>query len=211
MNFLFGKKKPAPPAPSKAIDKLHETLVLLEKREAHLDKQIGILKEQAKKYVQEKNKPRALTTLKKSKLLEKEFNSIGGQKLNIEAQISALTQAITNSETMAAMRLGKDTLAGMESKVDPDKVAETMDNISESMARMEEVTDAMARPLGPVTDDDELLQELDSLSLQEELLRKPELPVICKEPELVLPSVPMEKKKEEEDLELRELQVLMNA
>jgi charged multivesicular body protein 6 len=207
MNFLFGKKKPTPPQPTKAIDKLREALQLLERRGAHLGQQIDKSKEEAKKYLRENNKTRALNALKRSKLLEKELESIEGQKFNLEAQISALTQAITNSETMAAMRLGKDTLVGMEMKVDADKVAETMEDISESIAKMEEVTDAMARPLGPVTDEDDLLAELDGLSIdQEKPKEKPlSLPSVPSLPSL--PSVP----EDEEDVQLRELQAVMNA
>ena len=206
MNFLFGKKKPIPPQPSKAIDKLRETLQLLETREAHLEQQINTLKEDAKRYLREKNKPRALNALKKSKLLEKEFDSIEGQKFNLEAQISALTQAITNSETIAAMRLGKETLAGMESKVDADKVAETMEDISDSIAKMEEVTDVMARPIGTITDEDDLLAELNGLSIeQEKPEEKPEEKLIS------LPNVPTDTQEEDEDIELRKLHAVMNA
>lgn len=203
MNFLFGKKKSVAPAPSKAIDKLRESLEMLEKRETFLETQITLLKGQAVKYINEKNKTKALSQLKKCKLWEKEIDSISGQKFNLETQISALTQAIVNSETMQAMRMGRETLANLDAKLDPDKVANVMDDLTENLAKVGEVTDAMARPIGPLLDDDELLKELDDLSLEKEVLVTPE----HQPTPLVLPNVPNDQDEEE----LRKLENIMNA
>lgn len=203
MNFLFGKKKSVAPAPSKAIDKLRESLEMLEKRETFLETQITLLKGQAVKYLHEKNKTKALSQLKKCKLWEKEIDSISGQKFNLETQISALTQAIVNSETMQAMRMGRETLANLDAKLDPDKVANVMDDLTENLAKVGEVTDAMARPIGPLLDDDELLKELDDLSLEKEVLVTPEPHTTP----LDLPNVPDDQDEEE----LRKLENIMNA
>lgn len=209
MSFLFGNKKPTPLAPSKAIEKLNETVSLLEKRETHLDKQIASLKEQAKNCVQQNNKNRAILFLKKAKLLEKELDSIIGQKFNLETQISALTQAITNTHTITALKASKDSLSGLESKIDPDKVGDTMDEISDNISRLDEVSDAMSRPLGAVMDEDELLKELADMSINETTTAKKE-----KEKEqIILPDIPdkvFTQNKKEED-ELKELDLLMNS
>lgn len=142
--------------------------------------------------------------LKKAKLLEKEFEAISGQKFNLETQISALTQAITNSDAINAMRLGRQTLAGLDAKLDPDKIADVMDDLSENLAKVGEVTDAMDRPIGAVMDDDALLEELNGLSLEQDLTT-PDIQ------ELVFPNLPKDKKDSEEDAELRELEAVMNA
>jgi len=213
MNFLFGKKKPVSPLPSKAIDKLRETLEILEKRENFLEKQILTLKEQSIKYLNEKNKAKALYFLKKSKLLEKEVESIVGQKLNLETQISALTQAITNSETIQAMKIGRDTLTVLESKFDTNKVSDVMDDLSDNLSKVGEITEVMSRPIGSIVDDDDLLQELTSMSIQDNILSEPNLSDmnhIKKTNSLILPDVPA-KKNDLEDEELRKLETIMNA
>lgn len=208
MNFFFGKKKNIPPPPSKAIDKLKETLITLEKREAFLEEEIMNLKSQAKECVKNDNKQKAINFLKKVKLLEKEATSISGHKFNLEVQVSALTQAVTNSETINAMRLGRETLSGLDAKLDPDKVADVMDELTENLAKIDEVADAMARPIGIVLDDDALLQELEDLSLKEHTISVPKVTELPNVPDL--PSVPLTKVPSVDD-ELRELERVMSA
>lgn len=164
-SFLFGKKSTSP-SPKQTIDKLRETLNMLEKRETFLEREITILRDTSKKYLQENLRTKALNNLKKAKLLEKELESINGQKFNLDIQISALTQAITNSETINAMKIGKNTLSVLETKNDPDKVSETIDDISEQIAKVDEISETMARPIRTVIDEDELLEELNQLSVQ---------------------------------------------
>jgi len=204
MNFLFGRKKAASPAPSETINKLRTTLESLEKRESFLGKQIGELRNQAVSYVHNKDKTRALFSLKKIKLLEKEAESISGQKFNLEIQISALTQAITNSETVNAMHLGRQTLVNMESKIDPDKVADIMDDLTENLAKVEDVTETVSRPIGMQVDEKELLDELNGLILEDSVLDVSNV----KAP-LVFPEPPKIVAKEEE--EIRELNTILNA
>lgn len=196
MNFLFGKKKHTPPTAPKAIDKLRETLNMLEKRENHLVKQITGLKEQAKVHVHQNNKPRALVFLKRVKLLEKELGSISGQKFNLDSQISTLMLAIINNETITAMKIGRDTLVGMESKMDPDNVADIMDDISENIVKMDEVSETLSRSIGLVVDEDELTAEMDTMLLQDKILDLSKLP-----------DVPQSIQSEKEE---QELQVLLN-
>lgn len=198
-SFLFGKKKQSI-SPTKTIDKLRETLNMLEKREVFLEKEISSLKEQATKYLQDKNKTKALNSLKKSKLLEKELESISGQKLNLDIQISSLTQAVTNSETLNAMRIGKETLSALEIKNDPDKVADTIDEISDHMAKLDEITETISRPI-KIMDEDELLDELNELSKQKEQDLE-SLPSSW-------PQVPMKEIKSKTDEELKELSDIM--
>ena len=55
MNKLFGKAKSAPP-PSESIQKLRETLDMLEKREKYLEKKIVTELDQARKLASSKNR-----------------------------------------------------------------------------------------------------------------------------------------------------------
>lgn len=204
---LFGKKKSQPIVkPDQAIHKLQETLDMLSKREAHLESQISMMREEAKKSLQQKNKSRAIHLLKKCKLLQTQVDSVFGTKFNLETQILALTQAVANTETVSAMRVGKDTLQGLEKQMDADNVANVMEEITESMANLSDVTSAMSQPIGPAIDEDELLAELDALSLESEPVRD----VVR---ELDLPSVPKTVQEDEEELheELRQLSLAMNA
>lgn len=52
---LFGKKK-VTPTPRESIAKLRETLDMLEKREQFLQKKVDQQTQEAKKYMQQKNK-----------------------------------------------------------------------------------------------------------------------------------------------------------
>jgi len=202
MNFLFGKKKNIPNT-NDTINKLNQTLELLEKRERHLEKNISQIREEAKKLVKT-SKNRAVLCLKKIKLYEKELESICGQKFNIELQISSLMQSITNKETINALRLGKDA---MDIKTDPDKVADMVDQISENLAMIDDVSDAISKPIGTPFDDDDLLQELENDVVKED---DSHIKIDCN-----LPSIPSKKpiasKEDNEENELRELNLIMDS
>lgn len=62
MNKLFGKAKQAPP-PSESIQKLRETLDMLEKREKYLEKKIVTELDQARKLATSKNRRGVYTML----------------------------------------------------------------------------------------------------------------------------------------------------
>jgi len=205
---LFGKKKTITPTPIQAIQSLKDTLQTMEKREEYLEKQITLLTNDAKKAINQKNKPKAVHCLKKRKLIQKQVDSIFNTKLNIDTQIIALTQAVTNSDVIKSITIGKEALKN--SKADPDKVADVMDELEETLAEVDEITDVMSRPIGQTVDDDELLDELER-ELEEE-----RLPEVKKVIVPVLPSVPQKPVKKVDDLdkdevterELRELQEL---
>lgn len=219
---LFGKKKEAIVKPSQAIAQLQETISTMEKRELFLDKQISSLRQKARDLVK-KDKSKAIFCLKRAKLLEKQLESSMGAKFNLEMQIASLIQALNNTETVSALSTGYKALSALENKIDPDKVSEVMDEITEAMSSVDEVSETISRPIGPVMDDDELLRELESMGLEE--LEPPSLvqPNLAR-PSLVqpnlarsnLPSVPQtslsERRQEEiEDEELKELERVMNA
>lgn len=206
---LFGKKKTNVTTPIQAIQILKDTLETMEKREAYLEKQIVLLTNDAKKAMSTKNKPKALHCLKKRKLLQKQLDSIFNTKLNLDTQIIALTQAVTNTDVIKSITIGKEVLKN--AKADPDKVADVMDELEETLAEVDEITDVMSRPIGQV-DEDELLEELERELAETDLTEK-----VVSLPSTVLPSVPQKpvKKLEEPDerelQELKELVALMNA
>lgn len=200
LSFLFGKKKTESKNCENTIQKLKETLILLEKRESHLLNEIEKLRKQAIGY-NNKNKNMAILSLKKAKLYEKQYDSISGQKFNIETQISALTQTIINKETINALSMGKNVLNKIGSELDPDKVSDIVDDIGDNMEKIKEVTEAISRPVHDSVDEDELIEELNELTL----LEKPD--ILNKLPNL--PNVP--DKVLEEEKELEKLHIIMNS
>jgi hypothetical protein len=205
---LFGKKKNQVSTfqPAEAIQKLQTTLTLLEKREQHLEIQVANFKKDAVNALKNKQKSKALYNLKKSKIYEKQMTSIFNTKLNIETQIAAISQASINNDTISAMKIGRDVLVQSEKTIDPEKVADVMDELEEKLVGIDEVAEAMGRSIGPPVDEDELLRELeaemDMIGIATEVV--PE--------QLNLPSVPVHTPEEEEDdKELKILMQLMTA
>jgi len=181
MLSLFGRKKQARgPTLGESIQQLREALEILEKREVHLGKQMTGALQEAKKKSQAKDKRAALFYLKKKKYYEKEVDKIYGKKTNIEVQILALESAASNTDVLSAMRKGADALKRTVKESDIDKVADVMEDINESMAVADELSEAMAQPIGPVMDDDELTKELESMEAElqnSELMKEPEVSV----------------------------------
>lgn len=207
---LFGKKKKPVVNPNSAIHQLQETIDTLDKREQHLTKQMTDLRKQAANVLKKKNKKRALYLMRRAKICEKQIDNVCSMKLNLEVQISTLTQAVTNTDVYKAISSGRDALKGLETKVNPDTIADVIDDIDENMANVEEIAEIMGRPIGNVEDDDELLAELEEDELEQEIVQ----PVKNEEVKLEFPEVPRKSIKGEnhktEEEELKELEDLMN-
>ena len=161
MNFLnlFGKSKQEILSPQVVIQNMRETLDTLEKREIHLEKRVNAFKKEAASFVKT-NKPKALELLKKAKMNEKQLLSIYGQKENLETHILVLEQSITNQNIIESLKQGKNAIENMTKKLNPDDVAELVDNISSSIDASEEITTALSQPIGGVAHDEELLAML---------------------------------------------------
>lgn len=188
MDLFFGKKKKVDEKPittSSAIQKLKDTIALLEKREIHISKQIDELKNIAKECIKNKQKDKAMYHIKKYKMLEKERESLFGSKLNLETQCLVLSGAVIDTEIFNAMKLGRDAMQKSENRVEPEKVDELMDDIEENMASVREVAESLARPLGPSLDEDTLIEELKAEILEEEVKHVPALHV----PDLHVPAL----------------------
>lgn len=221
---LFGKKKKAPPRLTESIQQLREAMTVLEKREKHLEKQMEQTVQEAKKKAKAKDKRGALFQLKRKKLFEKQIDQIYGKKNNIEVQIMALENAASNKDLLSAMQGAGSALRASIQESDVENVSEVMDNITDSIQLADELSDAMAQPIGPVMDEDELtaeLEQLESEMLDDDLLKAPVLApsVTAQEQpiELNAPSAPTrlpqmnESVDEKEARELRELDALMNS
>jgi len=179
----FGKKKSATPAAPRLADsiaQLREAQLMLDKREAHLEKQIQLCKQQAAEKLKQKDQKAALFLLKRSKMFEQQIQSIYGKKSNIDVQIMALESAASNREVFQVMKSGKDALTKASAEVDIDKVSDVMEDITESIQMSEEVNEALSQQIGPQMDEDELhaeLAEMESSLVDQQVLQAPQVPV----------------------------------
>lgn len=206
---LFGNKKEKKIPPHKVIMNIKETLSALEKKETFLESRIIEYKTEARSHVK-KNKSKAISLLKKAKMNEKQLDSIYEQKNSLETQILVIEQGINDKNIVSVMKQGKSTLEQMTKSMDPDDIAELMDDIASSMDMASAVSDALSAPVGPVYDDDELLEELEKDGEEEKEKMLKELMV---DPELsdlpVVPNNHPEKEKVSEDEELTQLEKMM--
>jgi charged multivesicular body protein 4 len=115
--------------------------------------------------------------MKRKKLYESEVDKIQNVKMTLETQVINLESAAQNAETFQALKAGGSTLKEMRTQVDIGNVDDIMDELKEEMEIAQEINNAIAQPLDPLmTDDDELLAELNALEvsdLEAELLAPP--------------------------------------
>merc|ERR550517_2239797 len=84
--------------------------------------------------------------------------------MNLGTQIMALEDAQTNASTFAAMNAGTKALQRELAVTSVDKVDDVVDDLQTAMDANEEISDAMAQPMGNTDfDEDDLLAELDDL------------------------------------------------
>eukprot|EP01115_Flamella_aegyptia_P006215 TRINITY_DN26198_c0_g1_i1.p1 TRINITY_DN26198_c0_g1~~TRINITY_DN26198_c0_g1_i1.p1 ORF type:complete len:221 (+),score=91.13 TRINITY_DN26198_c0_g1_i1:60-722(+) len=216
---LFGKAKKAPSV-AESINKLKETLDLLEKREDHLNKKVQTELKNAKLNAT-KNRKAALMALKRKKQYEQQIEKIQGARLTIEQQMMTIENASVNLEAMNAMRYGANAMRQIHNSMTVEQVDDTMDEIREQMEVANEISEAISQPIGGMElfDEDELEEELAMLeeeSLDAQLLNVQQVPQqqqqvpagVQPEQQIHLPSVPQNQLSQEEK-ELAELEASM--
>ncbi|OCF30580.1 vacuolar-sorting protein SNF7 [Kwoniella heveanensis CBS 569] len=165
----FGGKKDTREGARDAIVGLRQQLLMLEKKEEHLNKKIEEEMKKAKANATS-NKRLAMAALRQKKAHENELDRIAGTRLTLETQVNAIESANLNAETMVAMKKGADALKGIHSNLTAEGVDATMDKIREQMDLTNEISDAISNPVGMgiVLDEDDLKEELEALE-QEQL------------------------------------------
>ncbi|WWC60283.1 vacuolar-sorting protein SNF7 [Kwoniella dejecticola CBS 10117] len=168
MSWFAGKKNTTEGARD-AIVGLRQQLLMLEKKEEHLNKKIEEEMKKAKANATS-NKRLAMAALRQKKAHENELDRIAGTRLTLETQVNAIESANLNAETMVAMKKGADALKGIHSNLTAEGVDATMDKIREQMDLTNEISDAISNPVGMgiVLDEDDLKEELEALE-QEQL------------------------------------------
>lgn len=220
---LFGKKKDVAPStvsatsvarpedPQNTIVKLRDAITNQEKREEHIQRKMDATVHEAKDKMAKGDKKGALFAMKRKKMYEAEIDKIQNVKMTLETQVINLESAAQNAETFKAMEAGTKTMKKIRQETGIEKVDDVMDEIKEEMELANEINNAIAAPVDPLlTDDDELLAELQALEandLEAELLAPP-----TKTPAMSLPTVPNSKlpklaKEEEDDLKALEAEL----
>ncbi|KAJ6818258.1 vacuolar protein sorting-associated protein 32-like protein 2-like [Iris pallida] len=173
---LFGKPKEQGGNALATLDRLHETLEMLEKKENVLLKKASNEVERAKEFTRAKNKRAAIQCLKRKRLYEQQVEQLGNFQLRIHDQMILLEGAKATTETVAALRTGAAAMRAMQKETNIDDVDKTMDEINEQTENMKQIQEALSTPIGAAADfdEDELeaeLEELEGAELEEQLLQ----------------------------------------
>ncbi|KAE8691379.1 Vacuolar protein sorting-associated protein 32-like protein 2 [Hibiscus syriacus] len=169
---LFGKTKPETNALT-TLDKLNETLEMLEKKENVLLKKAAAEVEKAKEYAKGRNKRAAIQCLKRKKLYEQQIEQLGNFQLRVHYQMILLEGAKVTTETVDVLRTGAAAMKAMQKATNIDDVDKTMDEINEQTENMKQIQEALSNPIGAAADfdEDELEAELEGAELEEQLLQ----------------------------------------
>ncbi|CAN1159940.1 Vacuolar protein sorting-associated protein 32 homolog 1 [Linum perenne] len=189
---IFGKPKQESNALA-TLDKLNETLEMLEKKEKVLVKKAGQEVEKAREYARGGNKRGMLTSLmcsafigrlqvgkcllmstffaaaiqslKRKRLYEQQIEQLGNFQLRIHDQMIMLEGAKATTETVDALRTGASAMKAMQKATNIDDVDKTMDEINEQTENMKQIQEALSTPIGAAADfdEDELEAELEEL------------------------------------------------
>ncbi|XP_020588761.1 vacuolar protein sorting-associated protein 32 homolog 2-like [Phalaenopsis equestris] len=186
LNRLFGKPKEQTNALA-TLEKLSETLEMLEKKEKVLMKKAATEVEKAKEYTKAKNKKAAIQCLKRKKLYEQQVEQLGNFQLRIHDQMIMLEGAKATTETVDALRTGAAAMKAMQKATNIDDVDKTMDQINEQTENMKQIQEALAAPVGAAADFDE-----DELEAELEELEGAELEEMLLEPATSAPSAPVD-------------------
>lgn len=96
------------------------------------------------------------------------MEKMAGARATIETQVMAIENASVSLEAMNAMRQGAEAMKTIHRNMTIEDVDNTMEEIREQMDLANEISDAIAQPLGDQYDEDELQAEL--AALEEEAL-----------------------------------------
>ncbi|CAL4989881.1 unnamed protein product [Urochloa decumbens] len=172
------KNKEAASSAIPTLDRLHETLEMLEKKECFLQKKCSAEVEKAKDYTKAKNKNAAIQCLKKKKLYETQIEQLSNFQLRVHDQIIMLESAKATTDTVDALRSGSSAVKAIQQSVNIDDIENAIDEANEQTENMREIQAALATPVGVSADfdEDELEAELEDLEeeeLDEELPEPP--------------------------------------
>ncbi|KAL0259387.1 ESCRT-III subunit protein snf7 [Diplodia seriata] len=202
-------------APKNAILQLRGQLEMLSKREKHLQHQMDEQDAIARKNVSA-NKTAAKSALRRKKQFEHSLEQTQSQIMTLEREIYSIETANINKETLDAMRNAGTAMKQIHGSLTIDKVDQTMEELREQHAIGEEISDAIAQPMGQTLDEDDLDEELAELQQEEldnKMLETGQVPVTDKVSRLptgpqgeLTGKKPARAEEEDDEEELRKLQ-----
>lgn len=160
------------------LDRLHETLEMLEKKERFLQKKSSAEVEKAKDYTKAKNKNAAIQCLKKKKLYETQIEQLSNFQLRVHDQIIMLENAKATTDTVDALRSGSSAVKAIQQSLSIDDIENAIEEANEHTENMKQIQEALATPFGASAefDEDELEAELEDLEEEELENELPEPP-----------------------------------
>ncbi|CAN7126159.1 unnamed protein product [Brassica rapa subsp. narinosa] len=203
---LFRKPKKKETDTLQTLEKLNETLDMLEKKESLLLKRAAQEVERAKEFTRAKNKRAAMQCLKRKRVYEQQVEQLGNYQLRIHDQMIMLEGSKATTETVDALRSGASAMKAMQKATNIHDVDKTMDEINEQTDNMRQIQDALSAPfgsdsmsivcMGKLQDELEAeLEELESAELEEELI-EPVIRPVQNLPEGKQPARPATQKKQ---------------
>jgi charged multivesicular body protein 4 len=152
------KKKEAASSAIPTLDRLHETLEMLEKKERFLQKKCSAEIGKAKDYTKSKNKNAAIQCLKKKKLYETQIEQLSNFQLRVHDQIIMLESAKATTDTVDALRSGSSAVKAIQQSLNIDDIENAIDESNEQTENMRQIQEALATPVGASADFDEFLK-----------------------------------------------------
>ena len=136
------------PLTPRSLPPFSQTLSMLEKREALLNKKMALELQKAKEFNRAKNKRAALQCLKKKKLYEQQIENLQNHQLKLEEQVITLEGSKTTAETFSALKSGAGAMKQLHKETNIDEVDRVMDDINEQSEKMRQVQEALGQPWG---------------------------------------------------------------
>ena len=176
MHRLFGKPKPKveegppPPSLSDTTESMNTRIKELDKKIKDLDAELvrlgDAIKKAPAKSTKDNLKRRAMDTLKRKRMFEKQRDQLAGQAFNIEQTIFTLESIKETQTTVAAMKDAAKQLKIENKKLDIDEIEDMQDDLQDLFEDIGEITEGLSRnyniPDG--CDEEDLEAELAMLS-----------------------------------------------
>ncbi|KAF8505688.1 Snf7 family [Russula emetica] len=154
MSYFTGRRD-AKQTARDAIVSLREQLVMIEKKEEHLHRQIAQDLATAKANAVS-NKNVATAALRRKKMHEADLDKLAGMRLQLEVQVNTVESANINANTLDVMRRGANALRDIHNGLTLDKVDATMNSINEQRDIANEISETISSTANLGIDIDEV-------------------------------------------------------
>ena len=175
--FLF-KKRVHVDALNAAKDTCNTAIELINTKIDTLKKKEDAAEVIMLQHMRSRNMPKAVHALKRKKYYTRQLDKLNIHKFNVESQLVALEESVTNKDVFSTMKTVNSALKRAGKKIKVQDIENTMEDMTEMMQDTTECSDALQERIGSVSDipDEELELELESIMLQLDDDGKPKTP-----------------------------------